>query len=313
MAQSRIFETEGFHWLDVVGPTREELEALAERYGLHSTSVQDSLDPEHLPKTERIEKILFMILRAHDSVCSTEADTVQELTRKLAIFFRKDQFLITIQRVEQPLAAAVKDKWRKRGGAGAAIPQKVVSDLIRGVLSSYDRPIDGALAQLEKLEMSVFEAAGAEPFEIRQGYYLKRQASVFRRMLHMTREILPKLSEEFERGAPFLQDLREQADGLLASADELTESVNSLINLHISLATQRTTEASHRTNEVVRVLTIFSMFLLPLNLVTGVYGMNFAHMPELQWRLGYPFALGLMALVVIAIYLWFRSKGWLKD
>jgi magnesium transporter len=238
---------------------------------------------------------------------------MQELTRKLAIFCRKDRFVITVHRVEQPFTTAAKEKWKKRGGVGESVPQRLMSDLIRGVLTSYEKPIDRALDQLERLEMGVFGAAGAEPFEVQKGYYLKRQASVFKRMLHLQREMIPKLSEDFARGAPFLQDLREQAEGLYFYADEMTESINSLINLHISLATQKTTEASHKTNEVMRVLTIFSVFLLPLNLVTGIYGMNFEFMPELHWHLGYPLALGTMGAVVLGVYLWFRAKGWLKD
>ena len=87
--------------------------------------------------------------------------------------------------------------------------------------------------------------------------------------------------------------------------DELMESVNSLLNLHLSMA-------SHRTNEVVRVLTIFSVFLLPLSLIASVYGMNFEHMPELKWTYGYPMVIGIMLAVTLGIFLWFRRKGWLK-
>lgn len=61
----------------------------------------------------------------------------------------------------------------------------------------------------------------------------------------------------------------------------------------------------------MRVLTIFSVFFLPLTFIVGIYGMNFEHMPEVKWRLGYPFAYLLMAIVTIAIYIWFKRKKWL--
>ena len=70
--------------------------------------------------------------------------------------------------------------------------------------------------------------------------------------------------------------------------------------------------ASHRTNEVMRVLTVFSAFFLPLTFIVGVYGMNFVHMPELGRRWGYPAVLGLMALVCLVIFIWFRRRGWLR-
>jgi magnesium transporter len=70
--------------------------------------------------------------------------------------------------------------------------------------------------------------------------------------------------------------------------------------------------ASHRTNEVVRVLTVFSVFFLPLTFIVGVYGMNFRYMPELTQRWGYPAVLAFMGLVTLMIYLWFHRRGWLR-
>jgi magnesium transporter len=77
--------------------------------------------------------------------------------------------------------------------------------------------------------------------------------------------------------------------------------------LHVQLAL-----ASQRTSEVMRVLTVFSVFFLPLTFIVGVYGMNFAHMPELRERWGYPAVILAMGLVTLAIYRWFRSRGWLR-
>jgi magnesium transporter len=88
-------------------------------------------------------------------------------------------------------------------------------------------------------------------------------------------------------------------------ADELVEDVNNLLSIQLALA-------SHRTNEVVRVLTVFSVFFLPLTFIVGVYGMNFKYMPELSERWGYPAVLAGMAVVTVAIYIWFRRRGWLR-
>jgi magnesium transporter len=88
-------------------------------------------------------------------------------------------------------------------------------------------------------------------------------------------------------------------------ADELVDDVNNLLSIQLALA-------SHRTNEVVRVLTVFSVFFLPLTFIVGVYGMNFQYMPELHQRWGYPAVMLGMALVTFAIYVWFRRRGWLR-
>jgi magnesium transporter len=76
------------------------------------------------------------------------------------------------------------------------------------------------------------------------------------------------------------------------------------MNLYLSLSSQRT-------NEAMRVLTVFSAFFLPLTFIAGVYGMNFEYMPELTWKLGYPGAMAAMVLISVGIYFWFKRKGWI--
>jgi magnesium transporter len=126
-----------------------------------------------------------------------------------------------------------------------------------------------------------------------------------RRMLSHTLDAVQKLVPASEPTAPLYQDLRENAESMHFYADELVDDVNNLLSVQLALA-------SHRTNEVVRVLTVFSVFFLPLTFIVGVYGMNFQFMPELRERWGYPGVLAGMAVVTLAIYLWFRRKGWLR-
>ena len=98
--------------------------------------------------------------------------------------------------------------------------------------------------------------------------------------------------------------MQENAESYHFYADELVEDANTLLNVQLALA-------SHRTSEVMRVLTVFSVFFLPLTFIVGVYGMNFEFMPELRESWGYPAVLAFMAVVTLAIYRWFRSRGWL--
>ena len=85
---------------------------------------------------------------------------------------------------------------------------------------------------------------------------------------------------------------------------QVLEDVNNLLNLSMSFAAQKT-------NEVMKVLTIFSVFFMPLTFIAGIYGMNFHYMPELSKKWGYPGSLGLMVIVAIVIYQWFKRKKWL--
>jgi len=292
-----------FRWIDIVEPSAPELSEVAGEYGLHPNSVVDCLEPEHLPKFERFGEVTFMITRAFDQACSADADTVQELTRKVAVFF-SERFLITIHRKDQPFLARLREKWAAAGLAEVKSPLYVLVDLLRQVLLSYEKPLEEATLAFEDFETRIFRRESASLI-IHDIYFLKRKASVFKRMLRLTQDFLLKLGGGAPESAPLVQDLKEEAEHLSFYADELLENVNGLLNLHISLA-------SHRTNEVVRLLTVISLFFLPLTFIVGIYGMNFDFMPELRIWWGYPAIWLVMMGVSLSIFSWVRARGWLR-
>jgi magnesium transporter len=297
-----------FTWLDVVQPTREELTDIARRYGLHPTSVEDSLEPEHLPKYERISEVTFIIVRAMDAASPRDCSTIQEMTRKVAIFYGKD-FLITIHRTEQPFLAALMEKYQTAAPPPGAERRKtflprLLIELINGAIETYEKPLAEAETAIDKFEATVFgehELGGL----LRRIYTEKRRVTQMRRMLSHTLDLVQRLVPASEPTAPLFQDLRENAESMHFWADELVDDVNNLLSIQLAMA-------SHRTGEVVRVLTVFSVFFLPLTFIVGIYGMNFEFMPELRHRLGYPAVLLGMGIVTLAIYFWFRRRGWLR-
>jgi magnesium transporter len=296
-----------FTWLDVVLPTPEELADVARRYHLHPMSVEDSLEPEHLPKYERIGETTFMIVRAMDAGAARDCSTVQDMTRKVAIFYGAD-FLITIHRSAQEFLTVLQETYNARQRRGDErrknLMPRLLIELINGAITTYEKPLAEAESAVDTFEATVFgdyELAGL----LRRIYLEKRRVTQIRRMLSHTRDAVQKLVPASEPTAPLYQDLRENAQSVHAYADELLEDVNNLLSIQLAAA-------SHRTNEVVRVLTVFSVFFLPLTFIVGIYGMNFSFMPELRQRWGYPAVMGLMAVVTLVIYLWFRRRGWLR-
>ncbi|MBX3021829.1 MAG: hypothetical protein KF799_09155 [Bdellovibrionales bacterium] len=312
MPESRL-QFQSFEWLDVANPTSEVLNKLAEQYQLHPTSVQDCLQPEHLPKFEMIEDVGFVVLRAYDPDCAKEADSVQELTRKIAIFY-SERFVISIHRQDQPFMTALLEKWKKRKINDPVLtPEHVLIDILNEVVLSYQSPIMSCLGAIELFEAEIFHTSTQRKFRINKGYYVKRKVSVFKHMLRATREPVNRILVNAEAIlVPHFQNISEQIDQQSYYASDIEDSMNSLLNLHVSLQGQRTNEASRRTNEVMRVLTIFSCFFLPINFIASIYGMNFEHMPEIKDPFGYWYALAFMATVSLVIFMWFRRKGWLK-
>lgn len=306
MKETVHFKTESFQWIDFEGPTPKNLEEIGQRFQLHKTSIQDCLDPEHLPKFEIINDVYFLILRAPEEAPPKKGVSIQDLTRKIAIFW-SPKFLITIHRT--PLTCI---RQTKEALTEIQSPIEILATIMGSIIKSYEKQIDHAFAELEAHESGVFSVPGSKPFHLKSAYYFKRRTFVNKLILKLTRDAITKLSSGNQTTTPVLQDLKENCDSLFFYVDELYENVTTLIGLHVSLATQKTTEASYKTGEIIRILTLFSIFLLPLNVITGIYGMNFENMPELKSPYGYPLAVTAMLVVIIATYTYMHRKGWLK-
>ena len=289
----------GWEWIDLEAPTNEELQELAQQYGLHPASVVDSLQPEHLPKYEGFGKVAFMIVRIFDSRAHREADTIQELTNKVAIFY-SDSFIITIHRHPAALIGEVKEKYVDTAGARGATA--LLLKLLKAAIRTFEGPASALAEDLDYYEAKTFLNQRMPPLT-RGLYHLKRKATVCRRVLRLSEVIISNLQLN---GFPSteVQDLKDLHVHIETQFEEINEGTNNLINIYISLSSQKT-------NDVMRVLTIFSAFFLPLTFVAGVYGMNFEFMPELNNTYGYPAVMGVMGLVTLSIYLWFRKKRWL--
>lgn len=294
-----VVEHASCSWVDVVEPTRDELAGMAREYNLPPTVVEDCLEPEHLPKFERIGDATFIILRVYDKDAPPNASTIQALTRKIAIFFRPG-LLLTVHRIDLEEVRAV----RQQFGSGDPQPAvaQLISSLINHVLGSFERPLQRDEDTLDEFESAMFDRD--QPPSLQAAHDLKRRVSLSRRMLFQTQLVIKALHPATEKSEPLFQDLRESIDAYLFWADQLLEQVNLLLQIHLAMA-------SHRTNEVMRVLTIFSAFFLPLTFIVGVYGMNFHFMPELDQRWGYPAVLLVMLVVAAGIWYWFRQKGWI--
>ncbi|MFZ4712172.1 MAG: CorA family divalent cation transporter [Bacteriovoracaceae bacterium] len=299
-----------FTWIDVISPNLEDLDELATSYKLPKELLHDSIEADHLPKFENIADIDFLILRGYDDCASQDDELkVSTLTRKLALFFTKD-FLITIHRSEQIHLERVKNLYNRTTENFQA--HKLIAKIIKETVLTYDKPIEASLIQFDAIEYAVHKREN-EPFIMERIFAVKKENSVYRRMLRMSIEVIHKLQSSNTLPRLLVQDLKEETEDLVFYTEDLSENINNLLNLHMSLISQETNESSFKTNEVMRVLTVLSLFFLPLNLIVGIYGMNFENMPELKTQYGYFFTLGIMASVALGIYLWFRKKGWMKN
>lgn len=317
------FEEAHFTWLDLLDPTEKDLSELAKKFEIDKTFLRSCMDPQHLPKFEKGKDYLYLIFRYFDEQSPAQANSVQELTRKMVVFWSKN-FLITIRRKDVPAMAEIRKKWsvppkdlitHENLPWGSDIqqqaPQQILFEMLDFVSTSFQKPLADANDLLGDIEMSIFETAGTSAFQMEKAYYLKRQASIIKRIIRGSVDVMIRFQNESPQIK--LTSIKEVMEKNGFYAEELSDNTTGLMNLYLSMSSQKTNEASHRTNEIVRVLTVVSLFFLPLNFIAGVYGMNFEKMPELKWEHGYYGALLLMVGVAVVLFAWFRHKGWLRS
>lgn len=283
-----------FVWTDVTNPTVDELSELSKQYNLHPDAVQDCLQPDHLPKFEAIDDVQFMIVRYYDHQCLPDADTVQKISRKFSIFSGTG-FLISIHRVEYPFP----DELTRNHSIGI---HELVFKLIHLAIGTYELPMGKLDKDIDFYESRIFLKKRI-PDLLKSLYRIKRRIYVIRKLLNLSKEIIEKIAPLHRKSVSY-QELRDYYTKLDTASEELHDNISSLLGIYLSISNQRT-------NEVMRVLTSFSAFFLPLTFIVGIYGMNFHYMPELSHPMAYPLVWGVMVLISLIIYSWFKRKGWI--
>lgn len=289
----------GYEWIDLTDPDADELAGIAATHSLHKASIQDTLEADHLPKFERLKTYTFIILRFYAAEKENQADTVEELTNKVAVVIA-DGFIITIHRKAwEPLKRISEEKVNNRE---CETTMHVLIEILRAVLESYEEPAKKLNHSIDLYEEQVFLKHRKIPM-LKGLYYIKRKVDVIRRLLLLSFEVIDKIDPPDESNA-YTRDIRDLHIKQHSLFDSLAENTNHLLAIYFNVSAQRT-------NEIIRVLTIFSVFFLPLTFIVGVYGMNFKFMPELTWKMGYPAVILLMIIVTACIYYWFKRKHWL--
>jgi magnesium transporter len=305
MLTTIAWENSPIVWIDACSPSPVEIDEVSAKFNLDSYIVRDSMNPEHFPRFDKLsENVHYLILRIYDNEASEQADTVRELTRKVALFYGPN-FIFTIHRKEigwiNDFSQKIKEFSQKKNSIEA-----LVTKIIQEAIHQYDKPIQAGNRTLERFEQKIFNEKKAGRL-MEELYFNRRKAAVYREMLDLISDLLTDslfFNPAFGRNQSTLKNLKSECQRLHFYSSKLYESISNLIHLHLALA-------SHRTNEVMRILTVFSAFFLPLTFVVGIYGMNFRYIPELEQHYGYHAVWAVMILICLTIFIWFRRRGFL--
>jgi magnesium transporter len=280
-----------FEWIDLEKPERRELETLAHPFSIDINLLEDILEHGHLPKIEKVSgDNTFIILRAYSANDTDNVTTVGELSNKIA-FFINPNWLITVHRAEFGFLKDLADEYPDS--------EKLMLAIMDEMLFTYEKPLQAQSDKMDAFEKEIF-LRKTHSISIESLYFQRSKARIAKKVLQVTQNVLNQIIVKPDSYS-HLQDLKETTLRILLNYEEVIEDANTLLNTHLSLTAKKS-------NDVMKLLTIFSAFFLPLTFIVGIYGMNFDIMPELRWDLGYYFALGGMLLISVVIFIWFKRK-----
>jgi len=291
-------------WIDLERQTPDADALLADVLKLHPLTIEDIWADRSRPKIDDFDDYLYVIVHGigaanHDKLQTVEIDVVIG-----------PNWLVT----HDP-AGLVSDDIGTELDHSARVLSKGIAWLAHALLDRavdrYMPVIDQLDAEIEQLENEVLDHAGTPRGKtvLMRILAFKRRLQELRRMSIHQREILLRVSRgEFDEipaeALPFFRDVYDHFLRINDIAEGYRDLVTSALDAYLSVQ-------SNRMNEIMKTLTLMSTVMLPLTFIVGLYGMNFKHMPELEWVWGYPAAIGLMLVVVSGIVLWFRHRGWI--
>ena len=288
----------GKKWIDIENPNSEDFKAFCIERNLDQTHIDDCLQSDHLPKFEEATPLNFIVTRAvYDE--TEEGHTIQELSTKLS-FFIDSHHIITIHRLPQQFIEDIRLRYIETGKIQNT--HDLAVKLIKGVLRTYETLQNKLALEIDAIEDQIFLKNSKNNF-LETLYYLKRKSSIGKKLLLLTREVLSGIKIH-HKSTTDLRDAIDLHQKLELFYDQLIEDVSNLLTIYISVSSQKT-------NEVMKVLTIFSVFFMPLTFIVGIYGMNFEFMPELNSRFGYIGVWIAMIMVSAVVWNWFKRRNWL--
>jgi magnesium transporter len=291
-----------FAWLGLHEPTEDEFETVAKEFGLHELAVEDAINAHQRPKLEVYDDSLFVVLKT-----ARYDDVLERITFSELMLFIGEGFVVTVRHGPSGALSAVRrglecEPELLRRGPGA-----VLYAVIDHVVDDYVPVLVGLENDIDEVEEQVFDPSVVDVAQ--RIYKLKREVMDFYRNTAMLLDPLDRLSR---RSLPWIdpdlqhyyRDVHDHLVRIVGQLQAFRELLTSVLEANLA-------QISVRQNEDMRKISAWVAIVAAPTLIAGIYGMNFQHMPELEWRYGYPFAIGLIVVVCGTLYALFRRSDWL--
>ncbi|MFO8065488.1 MAG: magnesium/cobalt transporter CorA [Spirochaetota bacterium] len=292
----------GVTWINIDGiPDKAELELLSVKYGVHPLVLEDIQTPGQRPRLEDYGEYLFIVF-----TMLSWGETTREIREEQVSLVLLDSCVITVQQRSGDVFEPLRRRITGRGGR----IRRMGSDYL--AFAILDVVVDNYYPVLERVDEEILRAEDEtlnDRIEMERVHGLRRELIGLRRFVWPLRNVLAGLkvadsdllSDEVR---PFLSDLHDNGVGVLETFEMLRDHVGAVVELVAS-------QQANRMNQVMKTLTVIASIFIPLTFIAGIYGMNFAHMPELEWHYGYFAVLAGMLVLAVGMLVAFRRRKWL--
>lgn len=305
-----LTDTNLFLWVDLEDPTPEETKfVLEDVFHFHPLSIEDCVTASPSPKVEeytpkeedRFAPYLFMVIHAVDYSRKDGVFATSELN-----FFLGRNFLVTYHNGPLRSVSMTEETALKANVHIARAPDRVAHTLLDSIVDNYKPALDELAMEIAELENQVLRNSGGQT--LNKILQIKKEVLHLRQIIQPQREVLSRFARgEFKliraHLVPYYRDVYDRLFQISELAQNYTDSLTGILQVYLNMS-------SNRTGEVVKLLTMITVITTPLMMVGTWYGMNFKHLPEVDWKYGYSVAGGLTIISTIATYWYFKKKKW---
>ena len=293
-----------FIWVGLHDPDEAEMERVSRAFSLHALAVEDAVHAHQRPKLERYDDGLFLVIR---TLWYVDAEDAVE-TGEVNLFVGEDYVVSVRHGSGLDLHGARLDLESHAALLGHG-PSAVVYTICDRVVDGYTSVAASLEVDVDEVEASVFSPDRTQ--DEQRIYILKRELAEVRRAVNPLRGPMERFALGADsmrpissEAAPFFRDVADHVIRVAEQIDSLDSLLSTAFDAHLA-------RISVQQNEDMRKISAWVAIAAAGTLVAGIYGMNFVHMPELQWQFGYFYALGLMALASLVLWRLFKKSGWL--
>ncbi len=298
---SLLADKRNWVWLDLEAATPQEAESLSRDFHFHPLAVEDCISETLLPKIDDYGDYIFLVLHGSRPITDRTFATAE------MNFFLGPRYLVSYHDEPSRSISRAKERCLRTGPSITRGVDFLLHEILDGMVDNYFPVLDQFDSMIDRIEEEVFARPDRET--LNKIFSLKKEIMHLRRVASPQREILNRLSRDpfpviSAKAAVYFRDVYDHLARITDLAESYRDMVTSALEAYLSVV-------SNRLNEIMKLLTVFTATLMPLTVITGIYGMNFVNIPELHTQYGYFIILAVMAMVSIGMLLFFRKKKWL--